>query len=78
MIASKTGHANAKSAVKAQIDENLRRVYDEVLIEAVPDRFTQLLAQLKALEPADPPKTTGQNPSAAQGIQAANDPELEK
>jgi Anti-sigma factor NepR len=29
------------------IDENLRRVYDEALNEEIPDRFKELLAQLK-------------------------------
>jgi hemerythrin-like domain-containing protein len=30
-----------------QIDENLRRVYDETAGEAIPDRFQRLLEQLK-------------------------------
>jgi hypothetical protein len=30
-----------------QIDENLRRVYDETATEAIPDRFQRLLEQLK-------------------------------
>ena len=30
-----------------QIDENLRRVYDEAVAEEVPDRFRQLLEKLK-------------------------------
>lgn len=34
--------------MKAQIDENLKRVYQEALSEEVPDRFKELLAQLKA------------------------------
>ncbi|MFE3837132.1 NepR family anti-sigma factor [Pseudogemmobacter sonorensis] len=38
----------ARSAIKAQIDENLRRAYEEVLTEEVPDRFKDLLAQLRA------------------------------
>ena len=29
------------------IDRNLRRVYDDVLQEEVPDRFAKLLAQLE-------------------------------
>ncbi|MEJ6389463.1 NepR family anti-sigma factor [Gymnodinialimonas ulvae] len=35
-------------AIDRQIDENLRRVYDETLNEALPDRFTDLLTQLKS------------------------------
>ena len=30
-----------------QIDENLRRVYDEAAAEAVPERFQKLLEKLK-------------------------------
>ena len=32
------------------IDENLKRVYDQALDEAVPDRFLELLNALKAQE----------------------------
>lgn len=31
-----------------EIDDNLRRAYNDVLQEDVPDRFTQLLNQLRA------------------------------
>lgn len=36
-----------KSRLAQQIDENLKRVYEDLLKEQVPDRFTELLAQLK-------------------------------
>ncbi|MEJ6392133.1 NepR family anti-sigma factor [Gymnodinialimonas sp. 2305UL16-5] len=36
-----------RDAVDRQIDENLRRVYDETLKEDLPERFKDLLAQLK-------------------------------
>ncbi|MBV0913685.1 NepR family anti-sigma factor [Anianabacter salinae] len=39
--------AREKSNIRRQIDENLRRVYDETVTEDVPDRFVQLLQQLK-------------------------------
>lgn len=39
-----------KSSLQQQIDENLKRVYDEALKEEIPDRFLQLLAQLKEKE----------------------------
>ena len=39
-----------KSPLKDQIDENLKRVYNEALNEEVPDRFKELLAQLKKKE----------------------------
>ncbi|MEX1661245.1 NepR family anti-sigma factor [uncultured Thioclava sp.] len=40
----------SKSSIKEQINENLKRVYEEALQEEVPDRFKDLLAQLKAKE----------------------------
>lgn len=39
-----------KSSLKEQIDENLRRVYRDALEEEVPDRFKQLLEQLRKKE----------------------------
>ena len=43
-------NASRKSSLQQQIDENLKRVYEETLKEEVPDRFVQLLEQLKAKE----------------------------
>jgi len=40
----------SKSSIKEQINANLKRVYEEALQEEVPDRFKDLLAQLKAKE----------------------------
>lgn len=37
---------------KDTIDANLKRVYEETLQEDVPDRFKDLLAQLKAQDSA--------------------------
>ena len=37
-----------RQAIRSQIDENLRRVYTAALNEEVPDRFKQLLDQLRA------------------------------
>ena len=37
-----------KSRLKQEIDSNLKRVYDTVLQEEIPDRFKDLLAQLRA------------------------------
>jgi hemerythrin-like domain-containing protein len=42
---------NSKSKVREQIDENLRRIYDETLKEDIPDRLTQLLDQLRQKAP---------------------------
>lgn len=36
-----------------QIDENLRRVYSDAANEPVPDRFAQLLEQLRQKEEAE-------------------------
>lgn len=37
-----------RQAIRAQIDENLKRVYTAALNEELPDRFRDLLAQLKS------------------------------
>ena len=39
-----------KPKVQAMIDENLRRVYDDALKEDIPDRFKQLLDELRQKE----------------------------
>lgn len=39
-----------KSRLKQQIDENLKRVYDDALNQEVPDRFKLLLEALKNKE----------------------------
>ena len=36
-----------KSERKNMIEENLKRVFNETLDEGIPDRFTELLNQLK-------------------------------
>ena len=46
MIMNMTGDS-PKAKLKAQIDENLKRIFDEVLKEEVPDRFKLLLDQLR-------------------------------
>jgi hemerythrin-like domain-containing protein len=38
---------NSKSKMRDQIDENLKRIYDETLKEEIPDKLTQLLEQLR-------------------------------
>ena len=48
--ASNNTAADGKDPIKAQIDENLKRVYQSALVEEVPDRFKLLLQQLKAKE----------------------------
>lgn len=39
--------------MQQQIDDNLRRVYSDTVEEPLPDRFTQLLEQLRAREGAE-------------------------
>ena len=38
---------DAKAKLQQQMDQNLKRVYQEALTEEVPDRFKALLAQLR-------------------------------
>ncbi|WP_425099438.1 NepR family anti-sigma factor [Tropicibacter sp. S64] len=38
---------NNNSRLQQEIEANLKRAYDDVLNQDVPDRFTQLLAQLQ-------------------------------
>ncbi len=47
---SKNVAPDGKDPIKAQIDENLKRVYQSALVEEVPDRFKMLLQQLKDKE----------------------------
>ena len=44
-----------RPTLRNSIEENLRKVYQEMMDEEVPDRFKQLLAQLKTAQsvPAD-------------------------
>lgn len=36
--------------LEKQIDENLKRVYDEATVQQIPERFLNLLEQLRAQE----------------------------
>jgi hypothetical protein len=42
--------SKGKSRLHQQIDENLKRVYEEALSEDIPDRFKELIARLRAKE----------------------------
>ena len=46
-------NSKPKSPVSQQIDENLKRIYDETLKEDVPDRFAELLTKLREKTEAD-------------------------
>lgn len=50
MKKEKVEDASRRQAIREQIDENLKRVYAAALSEELPDRFRDLLAQLKAKE----------------------------
>lgn len=50
MMMERMSSDNQKSSLRKDIDENLRRVYEDALKEEVPDRFKLLLEQLKAKE----------------------------
>lgn len=54
-----------KSSLQQQIDENLKRVFEQTLQQEVPDRFKDLLAQLRAKESAPAPAPQAE-PSDAQ------------
>lgn len=47
------GHNKDKSRHGQVIDDNLKRVYEDMLEEQVPDRFLDLLAQLKKQDSGD-------------------------
>lgn len=44
--------------MRQQIDDNLRRVYQEKVEEELPDRFKDLLAQLQSQDPTNGPGDT--------------------
>ncbi|WP_349537613.1 NepR family anti-sigma factor [Sagittula sp. NFXS13] len=44
------------SKVQQEIDDNLKRAYGDVTKQDVPDRFTDLLAQLRAAEESGGPE----------------------
>jgi hypothetical protein len=43
---------SGKAKVRAEIDQNLKRAYDDALQEEIPDRFKELLEKLRAATPA--------------------------
>ncbi|WP_347311422.1 NepR family anti-sigma factor [Defluviimonas sp. SAOS-178_SWC] len=42
--------SNETAKLQAQIDENLKKVYQDALEEKIPDRFKDLLEQLRQKE----------------------------
>ena len=53
----------SRTNIYAEIDANLRKAYQETLKEELPDRFKDLITQLRDGEIADD-KTTGSDESA--------------
>ena len=47
------GHTRRKENGSEAIDQNLKRVYEDMLDEKVPDRFLDLIAQLRAQDDQD-------------------------
>lgn len=67
MAAASDDNTPKHQAIRAQIDENLKRVYAQALSEELPDRFKDLLAQLKsggapASSPSGPKSDGGDTP----------------
>lgn len=52
MSGEQDSNSPRRQAIHAQIDENLKRVYALAEAEDLPDRFKDLLAQLKARDAA--------------------------
>ncbi|GIT92039.1 hypothetical protein JANAI62_24960 [Jannaschia pagri] len=50
MASQEKKERTSASEVDRQIDENLRRVFDDAAAEPLPDRFTDLIAKLKSKE----------------------------
>ena len=50
MSSIKDEDAPRRQAIRSQIDENLKRVYQQAAEEEVPDRFLALLQQLREQE----------------------------
>jgi hypothetical protein len=50
MKKEKEQDSSNRQAIRDQINENLKRVYTAALDEELPDRFRDLLAQLKGKE----------------------------
>lgn len=49
-ILGKMANSRRKETLDRQIDDNIRRVYAEMADEPLPDRFSQLLDQLRQQE----------------------------
>jgi Anti-sigma factor NepR len=57
---NKDDSSSGRRAIREQIDENLKRAYAAALSEEIPDRFKELLAELKSRGSTDPDNGTGE------------------
>jgi hypothetical protein len=55
MMAHDPSNNDRTASLRLQIDENLRRIYHTMLEDAVPERFTRLLQQLRDADRTPPP-----------------------
>lgn len=53
---------NPKAKIREQIDENLKRIYDQALQEPLPDRMLELLEKLRGKAKAADAATDGSEP----------------
>lgn len=56
-----------RETLRQQIDENLRRVYQQKIEEGIPDRFQELLQQLRGGD-ASLPGAAGALPTGKDGL----------
>lgn len=55
-------HNAKRSRLQSEIDDNLRKAFDEVVKQDVPDRFLNLLDHLRAQETAQSGETQTRSP----------------
>ncbi|MCC1492924.1 hypothetical protein J1C49_09915 [Cognatishimia sp. F0-27] len=57
--------SDKESRLQDEIDANLKKVYDDVLNEEIPDRFTQLLQRLRESDRSGPASDADQSGAKA-------------
>lgn len=58
-MSEKTGSGAPPQQRRISIEDNLRKVYQDVLDEQIPDRFKNLLEQLRQSQGTEGPQTDG-------------------
>lgn len=59
--------AKIRPTTDSRIDDNLKRVYEDLLQEDLPDRFKSLLDQLRGKEAGEPARGTSEKKEASKG-----------